>query len=187
MANELTDTDKLDIINQHIRSLEYNQYNLTLSKLEENASSRPDADILASIDGQLADNTAKLSALNSEKAKLSAQSLTNSTAMSYSYSDSDSDEYRAHGDPIIAELLREKKEKDRELALKASKIELLSSLIQKDKNVLYLWEVERLLADVPTSGLSEREILEIDRCIQEVKDRIDKDALELDRLQNDNE
>jgi hypothetical protein len=43
-----------------------------LSKLEENASSRPDADILASIDGQLADNTAKLSALNSEKAKLSA-------------------------------------------------------------------------------------------------------------------
>ena len=72
MANELTDTDKLDIINQHIRSLEYNQYNLTLSKLEENASSRPDADILASIDGQLADNTAKLAALNSEKAKFSA-------------------------------------------------------------------------------------------------------------------
>lgn len=99
----------------------------------------------------------------------------------------DLDESLAHVDPIIAKLLREKKEKDRELTLKESKIELLSSLIQKDKSILYLWEVERLLADVPTSGLSEREILEIDRRVQEIKDRIEKDALELDRLQNDNE
>jgi hypothetical protein len=99
----------------------------------------------------------------------------------------DLDESLAHSDPIIARLIREKKEKDRKLAFKTSKIKSLTSLVQKDKNILYLWEVERLLADVPTSGLSEREILEIDRRISEIKDRIEKDALELDRLQNDNE
>jgi hypothetical protein len=49
-----------------------------------------------------------------------------------------------------------------------------------------MWEIERTLADVPTSGLSEREIIEIDRRVQEIKDRIGRDALELDRLQNDN-
>jgi len=98
----------------------------------------------------------------------------------------DLDESRAHVDPVIAKLLREKQEKDREDAARLAKIETLAGLIEKDKNVLYMWEIERTLADVPTSGLSEREIIEIDRRVQEIKDRIGRDALELDRLQNDN-
>ena len=72
MAYELTDADKLDIINQHIRSLEYNQYNISLSQIEENAAATPDSGILASLDAQIADNSAKLAALTSEKNKLSA-------------------------------------------------------------------------------------------------------------------
>jgi hypothetical protein len=101
-------------------------------------------------------------------------------------SNSDFDESRAHVDPVVAQLLREKQEKDREDAARLAKIETLAGLIEKDKNILYMWEIERALADVPTSGLSEREIVEIDRRIQEIKDRIGRDALELDRLQNDN-
>ena len=107
--------------------------------------------------------------------------------MSYPYSDSDSDEYRAHGDPIIAKLLREKQEKDRKLAHMTSKRETLFSLVEKDKKTLFDWEIELVLARVPTSGLSPREVAEIERCIDEIKNRIDKDALELDRLQSDNE
>lgn len=66
----LSNTEKADIVNQHIRSIEYSLYNAELDKVEANAVSDIDLNLIDSINERIANLNLKLSALEAEKAKL---------------------------------------------------------------------------------------------------------------------
>ena len=70
MTYELTTQEKTDIVNQHLRSLEFSIYNLNLSILEEESKSTPDETILASLNSNLLDFNAKKTALLAELSAL---------------------------------------------------------------------------------------------------------------------
>ena len=72
MENELSTGDKISIIDQHMRNIEYSRYNLELSQLEENALTNPDQAILDSVTAQMADIDAKLAALQAQRDALAA-------------------------------------------------------------------------------------------------------------------
>jgi hypothetical protein len=59
--------DKLTIVNQHIRNLDYNIYGLELDLLVENASQSPDTDRISTINTQLAAINAKRAVLVTEQ------------------------------------------------------------------------------------------------------------------------
>lgn len=65
MAN-LTNEEKLSIIEQHVKNLQFSQYNAELSLLEENALTSPDTEAISSLTKQMSDLGKKISALNSE-------------------------------------------------------------------------------------------------------------------------
>jgi hypothetical protein len=67
----LSNEDKISIINQHKRNVEYSKYNLTVSLIEENAVLSPDQEAIASLNDKIADHDKKLSALNAEINSLS--------------------------------------------------------------------------------------------------------------------
>jgi hypothetical protein len=62
----LTNEDKIAIINQHKRNLDYSKYGLEISVIEENASSSPVQERLTLLASQIADVDAKLQALDAE-------------------------------------------------------------------------------------------------------------------------
>ena len=66
----LNNEEKLSIVNQHIKNVEYNKYNLQLSLIEENAVSSPNAEAISSLNAQIASNDLKLAALEEEKNNL---------------------------------------------------------------------------------------------------------------------
>ena len=66
MTYELTNQEKIEIINQHIKNLNYSLYNLQISLKEELAIDTPNQDSVSSINQQIADNTSKKSALIAE-------------------------------------------------------------------------------------------------------------------------
>ena len=66
MTYELTNDEKRNIINQHLRNLEYSKFNVEISLLEENADSAPDQENLDSLTGQLATINDKIEALAAE-------------------------------------------------------------------------------------------------------------------------
>jgi len=68
----LSNEDKLGIVDQHIKNVEYSKYNLELSIIEENAVATPNAEAIASLNAQIAQVNAKLQALATEKASLTA-------------------------------------------------------------------------------------------------------------------
>ena len=70
MTYELTTQEKTDIVNQHLRSLEFSIYNLELSVMEEEAKSTPEATILESLNSSLSDLNLKKSALLAELSSL---------------------------------------------------------------------------------------------------------------------
>lgn len=72
MANELTNQDKLIIVEDHIRSLQMSKFNLELTKIEENAVKSPDTVVLSSVQSQIDDYAAKLVALEAQKTSLSS-------------------------------------------------------------------------------------------------------------------
>jgi len=63
MTTTLTNQEKLNIVNQHIKSLDYALYGFELDLVQANAVSVPDSEQIASIDS-------KISELNSKKAAL---------------------------------------------------------------------------------------------------------------------
>jgi len=63
MTTTLTNQEKLNIVNQHIKSLDYALYGFELDLVQANAVSVPDLEQIASIDS-------KISELNSKKAAL---------------------------------------------------------------------------------------------------------------------
>jgi len=66
MATELTPAEKIEIAQQHMRNVLYSQYNVSLSLIEANASAKPNADTIASLNAQDADITAQIAALQKE-------------------------------------------------------------------------------------------------------------------------
>jgi hypothetical protein len=70
MTYELTNEDKLSIIDQHIRSVEYSLFGADLDLVEANAVSTPDASVVSGIENRIEDLTAKKTALATERAKL---------------------------------------------------------------------------------------------------------------------
>jgi hypothetical protein len=67
----LSNEDKIAIINQHKRNVEYSKYNLQVSLVEENAVSVPNAEAISSLNNQISDLDSKLSALDAEVDSLS--------------------------------------------------------------------------------------------------------------------
>lgn len=67
----LSNEEKVSIIDQHTRNIEYSKYNLEVSLIEENAVTEPNQEAIDSLNSQLADLNVKLSALDAEKVSLS--------------------------------------------------------------------------------------------------------------------
>ena len=68
----LTNEDKLDIVNQHLRSIDYAIYNAELDKLEAEAVENPEAGVIDTLTTRLANLNSKRSVLITEKESLSA-------------------------------------------------------------------------------------------------------------------
>lgn len=68
----LTNEEKIVIVNQHIRNVDTNIYNLELSLIEANARTTVDQDVTSSLNAQVADLTAQKTALQAELTSLQA-------------------------------------------------------------------------------------------------------------------
>lgn len=66
----ITNEDKINMINSHIRSIEMNKYTCELIILEQNALANPDQGAIERSNSQIADANAQLEALNAQKALL---------------------------------------------------------------------------------------------------------------------
>jgi hypothetical protein len=69
---ELTKEEKISVINQHIKNLQNNKYNIELTIIEENSVPEPNSLVMSSLDVQLENANKKITALNLEKTKLEA-------------------------------------------------------------------------------------------------------------------
>jgi len=70
MTTTLTNEEKLNIVNQHIKSLDYTIYGIELEKLQIQAVTPVDADALAGVNSRIASVNVKRNALLSEQASL---------------------------------------------------------------------------------------------------------------------
>jgi hypothetical protein len=66
MTVQLSNEEKISVVNQHKRAIEYSKYNLTVSLIEENAVLNKDQDAIDSLTAKIADHDGKLSALDAE-------------------------------------------------------------------------------------------------------------------------
>jgi len=67
----LTNEDKISIVNQHKRNVEYSKYNLQVSLIEENAVTSPDQDAIDALNDKITEINKKITALDAELASLS--------------------------------------------------------------------------------------------------------------------
>ena len=72
MSTTLTNEEKIAIVSQHLKNVEYSLYNLALSLIEENSVSSTDADKISSLNSQIADLNLQKTALTTELSTLSA-------------------------------------------------------------------------------------------------------------------
>jgi hypothetical protein len=72
MSYELTNEEKSTIINQHLKNVESNIFNLEISLIEENAVLTPNDTSISSLNAQLAEANAKKTALLAELSELTA-------------------------------------------------------------------------------------------------------------------
>jgi hypothetical protein len=70
MTSTLSNEEKLNIVNQHIKSVDYNLYGYELDLIQANAVSSPDAGQISAINSRISEENAKKSALVSEKDSL---------------------------------------------------------------------------------------------------------------------
>jgi hypothetical protein len=70
MTTLLSNEEKAAIVNQHLKNLHYNKFNIEMSVVEENAKSNPDENTVESLNAQLADFDSRIEALDAELAKL---------------------------------------------------------------------------------------------------------------------
>ena len=66
MVYILTKEEKIDIINQHLKNLEYSKFNSEMSLVEESAAVQPQQILIDEIQGQIDSINAKQEALLSE-------------------------------------------------------------------------------------------------------------------------
>ena len=67
----LTDADKLNVVNQHIKSLDFQIYNAELDLIEANAESPVNAESVSAINARLTAFNAKRTVLAAEAAQFS--------------------------------------------------------------------------------------------------------------------
>jgi hypothetical protein len=70
MTTMLTNEEKLSVVNQHIKSVDYNLYNHQLDLIQANALSLPDAGQISAINTRITDATAVRTALIAERDSL---------------------------------------------------------------------------------------------------------------------
>jgi hypothetical protein len=70
MTTLLSNEEKAGIINQHLKNLHYNKFNLEISVVEENAKITPETAALANFNTQIADFNSRITALEAELDKL---------------------------------------------------------------------------------------------------------------------
>jgi hypothetical protein len=70
MTIELTNEEKLGIVEQHIKSIDYGIYGIQLDLIELNATSAPDASQVTNLNTRLTAYNAKRAALVTEKNSL---------------------------------------------------------------------------------------------------------------------
>ena len=75
MTTILTNEEKLNVVNQHIKSIEYNIYGHELDLIQANALSSPDAGQISAINARILDANAVKAALVTEKNSLTATEL----------------------------------------------------------------------------------------------------------------
>mgnify|MGYP006284357951 CR=1 FL=1 len=68
----LTKADKLQLINSHMRSLEYSKYGLELDLMQENAKTNKSQEEISRIQGIIDDTDGQLDALQAELTKVNA-------------------------------------------------------------------------------------------------------------------
>lgn len=66
----LTNSEKISIIDQHIRSIMYSVYNAELDKIEATSTNDVDQNLVSIIDEKISNFNLKIAALEAEKAKL---------------------------------------------------------------------------------------------------------------------
>jgi hypothetical protein len=66
MVYTLTKEEKIDIINQHLKNLEYSKFNSEMSLVEESSAVQPQQILIDEIQGQIESINAKQEALLSE-------------------------------------------------------------------------------------------------------------------------
>lgn len=72
MTIVLTNEEKMAVVEQHLKSIEYSIYGTTLDLVEANSVTTPDTSLIASLNARLADQNAKKDALLAEQTTLSA-------------------------------------------------------------------------------------------------------------------
>lgn len=73
MAIELTNEEKLNIVNQHIKSVDYNIYGLQLDLLEAQAVDAPDQTQISSLNGRISSANSRRTVLVTERNSLTTQ------------------------------------------------------------------------------------------------------------------
>ena len=70
MTYELSNEEKISIIEQHVKNLEYSKYNLEAALIAERALTSPDSAVILSTEAKLAELNTKVTALTAEIATL---------------------------------------------------------------------------------------------------------------------
>jgi hypothetical protein len=70
MVYTLTNEEKVAIVEQHLKSLEYSKFNLSISLIEESSITSVKQDIVDDLEKQLVDIDAKIESLTAELATL---------------------------------------------------------------------------------------------------------------------
>ena len=70
MTYELTNEEKISIISQHLKNLEYSKYNLEVSMLELTSGTNPKQESITDTQAQIDSIVAQQTALNAEVASL---------------------------------------------------------------------------------------------------------------------
>lgn len=73
MTIDITPEEKLQIVEQHMRSVLYSQYNINLSLIEANALATPNQENLNNLNAQLKDINTQLGLLQKEYDSVNAQ------------------------------------------------------------------------------------------------------------------
>jgi hypothetical protein len=69
----ITNEEKMGIINQHMRNVQVNKYNLELTLLEENALTSPNTETVTAITAQIAEANRKIAVLETELESVQAE------------------------------------------------------------------------------------------------------------------